>query len=521
MDSEDNLSIMDRVKLKRARNTELRIIQQALEEEEKVARLKKRLEKRQARAESKRSDQASAESRKSDQVRRLEADKQPVTYKRTENSGKPEVLNMTENLNSQLTKISSISPVEATVAASPLTESEQVISPTQPSPQLRRRGRRRSRLSPADQVQVFRSPQPERLGVTEAARGLSATIQEMEFSLPHNFTPRRPKKRLDVEDSSLFGPTQLVDLINQESQLPTTPLTKRASKRQKLDDAVESTLLIGRFNNISAMCLVNESSVKFSFYIDKCLQREIGPFNLKRSFQNPFVIFTADRISVKEFASERNTIREHSFSVLCDGGVVTDVVTSTESTVFIKESQDIKGIVSNKLSDTDVMVFHHVNNNSHGTLVTYKGENVEVQHVASVPGCVQQIVKVHGGDNLVICVMDNNLYLWNLERRKCLKVFKLKEKPFIVGSMISSKGNILLWQHMTENSLVFSVLTSLGIKRLKSVPCDKEIEKIQLLEVKDEKFIFLNSDKLFNLTWTASENSPKVDVTSKFDTLLF
>ena len=57
MDLEDNLSLMDRVKLKRSKSKELRLIQQAMEEEEKVARLKKRLERRRRRAERKNSDQ--------------------------------------------------------------------------------------------------------------------------------------------------------------------------------------------------------------------------------------------------------------------------------------------------------------------------------------------------------------------------------------------------------------------------------------------------------------------------------
>ena len=507
MNPEDNLSIMDRVKLKRARTTELRIIQQALEEEEKVARLKKRLEKRQARAERRRSTQAGNEL--------------PVN-KRKECGGDAEDLKNTVNVD--VTEIKNVSKVEPVVSVvSPLMDSELVISPTQHSPQLRRRdrGRRWRKLSPADEVQVLRTPEPELeiIDVVEAAQKLSSRLVDSEFSLPKNITPRRPKKRLDVEETSLFGPTQLMDLINQESQLPTTPLTRRASKRQKLEAAAESTLLIGCFNDISALCFLNESSVKFSFFIDEYLQREVGPFNLKRSFQSPFVIFTADRISVREFVSEGKTIKEHSFSVLCDGGIVTDVVTSTESTLFIKESQDIQGIVTSKLSDTEVMVFHHVNNSSHGTLVTYKDDIVKVQHVASVPGCVQQIIKVHGCDNLVICVEYNNLYLWNLERRKCLKVLQTNEKPSIVGSMFSSWGNILLWQHSTESSLVFSVFTSSGIRSLKSIPCDKEIDKIQLLEVKNEKFIFLSGDKMLTLTWIESDNAPpKIDVTSKFDT---
>ena len=499
MDPEDNLSIMDRVKLKRARSTELRIIQQALEEEDKVARLKMRLEKRQARTERRRSDLA-----------RMQTENEQQVDMRTECSEEVE-----DDKNSQLTKIKSVSPVDSTAVSLPM-DSEEMFSPTQhSSPQLRRRGRRRSRLSPADQVQVINTP--ELLGVAEAARDISSSLVDSEFRLPDNFTPRRPKKRLGDEDSSLFGPTQLVDLINQESQLPTTPLT---SKRRKLDvnaAAEATTLLMGQFKDINALCFLNESSVKFKFFVDKCLQAEVGPFKLKRKFKDPFVIFTADRISVKEFVSEGTKIIEHSFSALCDSGIVNDVVISTEFTVFIKESQDVQGIVSTKLSDTEVMVFHHARNNSHGTLVTYTDEDVTVQHIASVPGCVHQIVKVHGCDNLVIFVVSKNLYLWNLKRRKCLKVIKTNVKPCVVGAMFSSRGNILLWQNSNESSLVLSVLTSCRIRRLKDIPFEEEFEKIQLLDVMKEKFSFLSGDKLLVLTWTESEK-PKIDVIEKFDT---
>ena len=83
--------------------------------------------------------------------------------------------------------------------------------------------------------------------------------------------------------------------------------------------------------------------------------------------------------------------------------------------------------------------------------------------------------------------------------------------------MFSSRGNILLWQNSNESCLVFSVITSCGIRRLKDIPFQEEIEKIQLLDVKKEKFSFLSGDKVLVLTWTESEN-PKIDVIEKFDT---
>ena len=286
-----------------------------------------------------------------------------------------------------------------------------------------------------------------------------------------------------------------------------------------MEHLAESRLFLGRYNDILALCFLSEASVKFRFFIGDCHQRDVGPFNLKRSFQNPFVMFTADRVSVREFVPEGRQVREHSFSVLCDEGIITDIVTSNESVVFITENQEIQGIVSSKLSDTEVMVFHHVNNNSHGTLVTFQDEGrVQVQHVASVPGFVGQIINVHGCENLVICADSNNLYLLNIERRKCLKVIQTDEKPSIIGAMLSSRGHILLWQHSKESSLYLSVFTTSGIRRLKCIPSDEVTENTWFLQAKKEQFFFVNGDKLLILTWTESGNPPpKIDVMSKFD----
>merc|ERR1719189_2359911 len=143
------------------------------------------------------------------------------------------------------------------------------------------------------------------------------------------------------------------------------------------------------------MCFLHESSVRLSLFKDYSFQCEIGPFILKRLFKNPFMIFSTERISVREFVTDGKQIIEHSFSVLCEGGMFKDLVTSTESIVFIKETEDIQGLISQKLSEAKVMVAHNVNNNSIVSLIHYTEEELKVQHVVSIPGSAQQIIKVH------------------------------------------------------------------------------------------------------------------------------
>ena len=511
MDLEDNLSLMDRVKLKRSKSKELRLIQQAMEEEEKVARLKKRLERRRRRAEIKNSDQEMIQKRNEQLI--------------SECANKTEDFKETVNFNnSGLIHVKCISPVNNVNVASKaeLTESQQVISSTPPSTQLKRRGRKRSRRSPADEVQVLHSPELERLDVTQR---LSSKSQGTEFVPLKGLTQSRPRKRLDEdedeEEASLCGATQLLDIINQESQLPTTPMTRRVTKKRILEVATNSNLLFCQFNDMKAMCFLHESSVRLSLFKDYSFQCEIGPFILKRLFKNPFMIFSTERISVKEFVTDGKQIIEHSFSVLCEGGMFKDLVTSTESIVFIKETEDIQGLISQKLSEAKVMVAHNVNNNSIVSLIHYTEEELKVQHVVSIPGSAQQIIQVHGCDNLVIFVTSNNLFIWNFEKRKCVQVIKMDKTLSIVGAMSTSTDNIVIWQHLKESVLALSVLTSSGMRRLKSIDCDmefKKMAKIHLLDVKKNKMMFVVDDKLMILTWTVSKESPfEIDVISKFE----
>ena len=81
------------------------------------------------------------------------------------------------NFNSQLTKIKSVQLSPQLCPPRP-TDSEEMSSPTQhSSPRLRRR----SKLSPSDQVQVLKTPEPELLGVAEAARDISSSLVDSKF----------------------------------------------------------------------------------------------------------------------------------------------------------------------------------------------------------------------------------------------------------------------------------------------------------------------------------------------------
>ena len=71
-----------------------------------------------------------------------------------------------------------------------------MYSPTQhSSPRLRRR----SKLSPADQVQVLKTPEPELLGVAEAARDISSSLVDSEFRLPNKVFSKK-RERLETKE---------------------------------------------------------------------------------------------------------------------------------------------------------------------------------------------------------------------------------------------------------------------------------------------------------------------------------
>ena len=71
-----------------------------------------------------------------------------------------------------------------------------MYSPTQhSSPRLRRR----SKLSRADQVQVLKTPEPELLGVAEAARDISSSLVDSEFRLPNKVFSKK-RERLETKE---------------------------------------------------------------------------------------------------------------------------------------------------------------------------------------------------------------------------------------------------------------------------------------------------------------------------------
>ena len=79
--------------------------------------------------------------------------------------------------------------------SSPARRTVRRCTPQHSSPRLRRR----SKLSPADQVQVLKTPEPELLGVAEAARDISSSLVDSEFRLPNKVFSKK-RERLETKE---------------------------------------------------------------------------------------------------------------------------------------------------------------------------------------------------------------------------------------------------------------------------------------------------------------------------------
>ena len=90
-------------------------------------------------------------------------------------------------------------------------------TPEHSSPRLRRR----SKLSRADQVQVLKTPEPELLGVAEAARDISSSLVDSKFRLPN--------KGLVFSVPTSYGG---IEFSKKRERLETKELERKAKMRE-------------------------------------------------------------------------------------------------------------------------------------------------------------------------------------------------------------------------------------------------------------------------------------------------
>jgi len=523
MEDRDTMSIVDLLKLKRSRSireqTELQLLVEAQKQDERVKILKRRLQRRQEKRVS---------------TNNLEIDKEI----KGENNLDENVVNFDSGLETRL-------------AAPP--ESMDLIPPTQNQrPNSRKRVSRWS-LDMTQKIPDFSAVKQSKICLSKDALSLVTHLPPSEFSLPKSFTKIKAregndmnkvkdesiivskninnksndneivpkKKRLDAigtsttfeekkledvstgDDNLLFRETQLLDLIN-ASTFDDNQNKVIMEPVDSISDAKPNQVLVQIFDNRLIICSIQGLSLKVKFVKKDEDDIEVGPFNVKRNFENPFLMVSADKISIREFVVQENVVKEFSFSLIGDDdGNFDDCVLSSQSQVFIKETETIKSLVTLKLSDDKAAVFHNTNEGSFGSIVNYHDSCMEVKYLGSIPETVEKLLLLHGSRSTFLSISKAAIYFWNHAAGRCIRIVNINLKfiPSLFASMVSD--NRVLFLHRIAGEICLSLLSSDGcveIKKYQLRNCDYiKTEMVKILKFNEESVLFESGKQFFQL----------------------
>jgi len=531
MEDRDTMSIVDLVKLKRSRSikekTELQLLVEAQKQDERVKILKRKLKRRQEKRVS---------------TNNLEIDKEI----KGENNLEENVVNFDSGLETRL-------------AAPP--ESMDLIPPTQyPRANSRKRVSRWT-LDMTQKIPDFSAVKQSKICLSKDALSLVTHLPPSEFSLPKSFTKIKArkvndmnkvkdesiiseninnksngneivpkKKRLDAigtsttfeekklgdvlkgDDNLLLRETQLLDLIN-ASTFDDNQNKVIMEPVDSVSDAKPTQVLVQSFDNRLIICSLQGLSLKVKFVKKDEDDIEVGPFNVKRNFENPFLMVSADKISIKEFVVQENVVKEFSFSLIGDDdGNFDDCVLSSQSQVFIKETETIKSLVTLKLSDDKAAVFHNTNEGSFGSIVNYHDNCMEVKYLGSIPETVDKLLLLHGSRSTFLSISKAAIYFWNHAAGRCIRIVNINFNciPSLFASMVSD--NRVLFLHRVAGEIFLSLLSSDGcveIKKYQFIDCDYiKTEMIKILKFNKESVLFESGKQFFQLYF--SEDSVRM-----------
>ena len=500
--SDMGLSIVDLVKLKRAQSLEQKMLKEAVEEEKHVNKLKKKLEKRRKKHERK----------KKDKERILKGNEELVNVN-IQTKSKENIISKSVNFHRNLEQIKNISPLpsDSQIDLDDTDFSDDNVKKVVPlSPQrspLPKRTRCQSKY-PLNDLHI-EQVESSNLNFLSSASYLTSNLKPNEFSLPKEFTSLKLEKVREKKllEDSLLGPTQLVNIINDEDHEEDSSKNKDhvASRRKRLDISQESQrqILVSKYQTVIAIIFVKESSLKVAFVQDGEVKREIGPVTIETSFNQPYVEFSKDRISVKEFRILGNQIEEHKFNIIGIEEDFSEFRTSSQITPFLTEIDPriaIDRLRSMKLGEKKIVIFYTVGDMSKGSLIYSDEDNSEVKHFGSIKGKIEQLLKMIGSHELFLSSTTNKVYLWNYLTGNCIKIINNSFSHLIGCFKISSRIIALSYDcgHFT-----ISLLTSHGWKEtIKIQHGDDTLVDLSLMSdpwIHENKIMLLNSRTVFSL----------------------
>jgi len=339
-------------------------------------------------------------------------------------------------------------------------------------------------------------------------------FRPQEFALPDTFTVLKPRTETVTEqsDSSLFGVSQLLDLINGED-LPKSQAQgeecKFGRKRKRLELEIDSNtdthlLYSENSDETKSFCVIN--ATELSLWIkDKDKLDNIYLTSLERRFVTPVLISSSETLTVLDVFTEGNKVKLFSFSVPRHGGM--SAVSWSKTSDLLSESEDIQELYCLKVEGENIVIFYNVNGHSRGHLLTFVENRMEVKFLGNVEAEVRKLSYLHGADNMFLSLYDTSLNIWNLENGKCLSKPMLppQSTSLVTGALMIS--NYLICVNYDGKSVIkLFIVENRTYKELTNFPIgDHSFENLTLVAAKKHVLTFVTGSEAFHLNLNTSK----------------
>ena len=317
----------------------------------------------------------------------------------------------------------------------------------------------------------------------------SVDLVQREFSLPASFTSLKTSLRPgenEQSDGSVLGPSQLLDLINEDCSpvRPGRPVLYCENKSS-------GDKILGKIRDSQLSLWSQTDGENFVNIFEAKLDRRLA---------DPVLVCSGETFTIREFFAEGDEVKLFRFSVQDHGGK--PAVTSSKTSVLITEKTDIQDLHCLEVGDERTVISYNISGRSRVHLVTTVEDRAEVELLGHVETEVRDLCLLHGPDKMFLCLCDSRLIIWNLTDRRFLSkpVFRLPSR--ILGAFLV-KTNLCFVVHDGEE-VKLSIVENQRLKDLMRVHVGDD-SLLSLLSVKEDILTFLGDQSVFRLHLDTSE----------------
>lgn len=345
------------------------------------------------------------------------------------------------------------------------------------------------------------SEDPEKISIEEVSLTSSAIttfqseqILHREFSLPPSFTALKPRNK-EQREASLLGPSQILDLINQDD----SPVKKEESHLLYCQNKSSGETVLAKTRNTQLSLWTKSGGENFE---------KIFETKLDRILVKPILDCTGDTFTVREFFVEGDQVKLFRFSVLRGLGVKSAIRWSKTS-VLIRETADIQDLHCLNVGEQRTVIAYNMTGTGRSRvhIFTTLENRTEVKFLGNVEAEVRNLCLLHGSDQMFIYFCDSQLIIWSFSDGKCLSkpVFFLPTPTRMLGALVIKTQLCFV---VRDSAMVkLSIIENQHLKDLKFYQAggDSKLENLSLLSVKQDFLTLLAGTRVFRLNLKTSE----------------